>query len=80
MPGQGAPEGKEGQRLQPRSLADRSARAAALQPISASRAELLGVQVRKQQVILASRGVMSCCQAGCSVNTTNHSYQVATSA
>lgn len=31
--------------LQPRSMADRAARAAALQPISASRAELLGVQV-----------------------------------
>lgn len=39
-------DGKEGQRvLQPRSMADRAAHAAALQPISASRAELLGVQV-----------------------------------
>jgi hypothetical protein len=41
LPGPGF-EGK----LQPRSLVDRSARAAALQPISAVRAEQLGVQVR----------------------------------
>lgn len=41
-----AADAKAGQpALQPRSMADRAVRAAALQPLSSSRAELLGVQV-----------------------------------
>jgi hypothetical protein len=44
--------------LQPRTMTDRAARAAALQPISASRAELLGVQVR----VRGCKGVKGLCE------------------
>lgn len=59
------PGGKEGQRLQPRSLADRSAQAAALQPLSTSRAELLGVQVRAGGSVQPAQGPGERCLAPC---------------